>query len=54
MSELVTQSELAKHFGLSRGYVSKLVKRGLLDGCRKDSKLVRACLPGSLLTALVL
>ena len=43
MAELITQAGLAKHFGLTRGYVSKLVKRGLLDGCRKDGKFVREC-----------
>ncbi len=43
MSELITQSELARHFGLAKSYISKLVKNGVLDGCRKDGKLVREC-----------
>lgn len=43
MSEFINQKELAEHFGLSKGYISKLVKRGILDGCRKDGKFVRPC-----------
>ena len=43
MSELITQSELARHFGLAKSYISRLAKQGVLDGCRKDGKLVREC-----------
>ena len=43
MDEFITQKELAAHFGLTKGYISQLVKRGVLDGCRKGGKLVREC-----------
>ena len=42
-AEFITQSDLARHFGLSKSYITKLAKKGVLDGCRKDGKLVREC-----------
>ncbi|WP_294946908.1 hypothetical protein [Sulfurivirga sp.] len=41
MDEFITQKELAAHFGLTKGYISQLVRRGVLDGCRKGGKFVR-------------
>ncbi len=44
MSEFITQTALAKHFGLAKSYITKLAKKGILDGCKNsDGKLVKEC-----------
>ncbi|BBD77413.1 hypothetical protein [Hydrogenophilus thermoluteolus] len=40
---LATKTELAKLTGVTRQYICKLAKMGVLDGCERDGKFDRDC-----------